>query len=132
MTDTTQTAPQSGSKIKYSWIGIRAILSLILTKAGFDNLTHSEEMIGNMQHLGYPEYLLTILGSAYLIGVVALWQTKSQTLREWAHAGFTIAMLGAFASHLFTGDPAQYFAPSLVFLLLFQVAYFLEKKYGDQ
>lgn len=132
MTTTLETAPENASKVKYSWIGIRALLSLVFAKAGVESLMHSDEMIGNMQHLGYPEYLLTILGSAYLIGIASLWQTKSNLLREWAHAGFTIAMLGAFSSHIFKGDPAQYFAPSLVFLILFQVAYILEKKYGTQ
>ena len=122
----------SSTKVKWVWIGIRGILSLALGNAGVQKLLHSDEMVGNMTHLGYPEYLLTILGIAYLLGIVALWQPWSAALREWAHAGFAIAMLGAFASHLFVGDPAQYFAPSLVFLVLFQVAYILEKKYSPK
>ena len=54
--------------------------------------------------LGYPAYLLTILGTAKLLGAAALLQTRLPRLREWAYAGFTINLIGATASHLLAGD----------------------------
>jgi DoxX-like protein len=58
-----------------------------------------------LTHLGYPGYLLVILGAAKLLGSAALLQTRVPTLREWAYAGFMIDLIGAVASHAFTGDP---------------------------
>jgi hypothetical protein len=71
--------------------------------------------------LGYPAYLLVILGIAKLLGAFALLQTRMPRLREWAYAGFTINLIGAAASHLLAGDgvaqalvPAALLAPLAV------------------
>ena len=37
--------------------------------------------------LGYPAYILVILGTAKLLGLFALLQTRLPRLREWAYAG---------------------------------------------
>jgi hypothetical protein len=58
-----------------------------------------------MARLGYPPYILLILGTAKLVGVVALLQNRWPTLREWAYAGFAIDLIGASASHFFSGNP---------------------------
>jgi hypothetical protein len=54
--------------------------------------------------LGYPEYLMTILGGAKILGVIALLIPGVPLLKEWAYSGFTFDMLGASASHAFVGD----------------------------
>jgi hypothetical protein len=43
-------------------------------------------------HLGYPIYLLTILGIWKLLGVAGLLIPKFPLLKEWAYAGFFFAM----------------------------------------
>ena len=43
-------------------------------------------------HLGYPIYLLTILGVWKILGVVAVLIPKFPLLKEWAYAGFFFAM----------------------------------------
>jgi hypothetical protein len=57
-----------------------------------------------MMHLGYPLYLMRILGLAKLLGAVAIVSNRSRTLKEWAYAGYTFDLLGAVASHLISGD----------------------------
>ena len=79
-----------------------------------------------LTHLGYPAYLLVILGGAKLIGAVALLQTRSPTLREWAYAGFTIDLIGAIASHLFTGDSLGVASVAALFLLVLAASYTLK------
>ena len=78
--------------------------------------------------LGYPAYILTILGPAKLIGAVALLQTRAATLREWAYAGFTINLIGATASHVFSGDPVAVAATPAMFLLLLAASYALKPR----
>src|SRR5579872_5964036 len=58
-------------------------------------------------HLGYPVYLLTILGIWKILGVVALLIPKFPLLKEWAYAGFFFAMTGAVYSHIALGDPIK-------------------------
>ena len=79
-----------------------------------------------LAHLGYPAYLLTILGGAKLIGAVALLQYRAPTLREWAYAGFTIDLIGAVASHLFSGDSLSVASMPAVFLLILAASYALK------
>src|SRR5882762_1874510 len=58
-------------------------------------------------HLGYPTYLLTILGVWKILGVVAVLIPKFPLLKEWAYAGFFFAMSGAAISHIVSGDSAK-------------------------
>ena len=51
-------------------------------------------------HLGYPLYLMRILGLAKILGAVAIVTNRSRTLAEWAYAGFVFDLVGAVASHL--------------------------------
>jgi len=45
-----------------------------------------------IKHLGYPVYLLTLLGIWKILGVVALLIPKFPLLKEWAYAGFFFVM----------------------------------------
>ena len=66
--------------------------------------------------LGYPLYLLSILGVWKLLGVVAILIPKFPLVKEWAYAGFFFAMSGAFISHLIVGQPFTEAIPSLILL----------------
>lgn len=54
--------------------------------------------------LGYPVYLLTILGVWRLLGAVALLVPGFPRLKEWAYAGTFIELTGAAASWLASGS----------------------------
>lgn len=76
-------------------------------------------------HLGYPNYLLIILGVWKLLGVIAVLVPKFPLLKEWAYAGFFFAMSGAVFSHLAAGDPAiELFGPVLLIVLTVVSWYF--------
>lgn len=74
-------------------------------------------------HLGYPLYLLTILGVWKIFGVVAVLVPKFPLLKEWAYAGFFFIMTGAMISHIATGDPIIELFPSLLLLTLTVVSW---------
>jgi hypothetical protein len=76
-------------------------------------------------HLGYPIYLLTILGVWKIFGVVAVLIPKFPLLKEWAYAGFFFAMSGAAFSHIAVGDPMKELIPSLLLLILTVVSWYL-------
>jgi uncharacterized membrane protein YphA (DoxX/SURF4 family) len=92
---------------------------------GFSSLTGAEEMHQEITGLGFPEYMLTILGVAKLAGVVALLAPGFPRLKEWAYAGFTFDLLGATASHSFAGDPIDATIKPLIVLCLAAASYAL-------
>src|ERR1051326_3004180 len=75
-------------------------------------------------HLGYPVYLLTILGFWKILGVVAVLIPKFPLLKEWAYAGIFFVMSGAIFSHIATGDPISALFPSLLLLTLTVVSWY--------
>jgi len=75
-------------------------------------------------YLGYPVYLLTILGIWKILGVIALLIPKFPLLKEWAYAGFFFIMSGAIFSHIAMGDSAKEIFPSLLLLILTMVSWY--------
>ena len=68
--------------------------------------------------LGYPVYLLTIIGVWKLLGVVALLVPKYPLLKEWAYAGVFFLLTGAIFSHLASGSPMGELFPATLLLVL--------------
>jgi hypothetical protein len=50
--------------------------------------------------LAYPPYMLAVLGTAKILGAIALVVPKFPRLKEWAYAGFVFDLIGAIWSHL--------------------------------
>ncbi|PSK91685.1 DoxX family protein [Taibaiella chishuiensis] len=104
------------NKIIY-WIAT-AWLSLGMVSTGIVQLLHHEAEVNMMAHLGYPAYLLTLLGIWKMLGVIAILVPRAALLKEWAYAGFFFAMSGAVFSHLAIGDSAkELFGPVLLLVL---------------
>jgi hypothetical protein len=55
--------------------------------------------------LGYPVYMLTILGIWKIFGAIALLIPKYPLLKEWAYAGIFFLLTGALFSHISSGHP---------------------------
>jgi hypothetical protein len=68
--------------------------------------------------LGYPLYMMKILGVAKILGALAILADRSRRLTEWAYAGFASLFLGATASHLLAGDAGHAPIPFVFFLVL--------------
>ena len=75
-------------------------------------------------HLGYPVYVLTLLGIWKILGVIAVLIPKFALLKEWAYAGFFFVMSGAIFSHLVSGDSINGIFPALLLLILTVVSWY--------
>jgi hypothetical protein len=64
-----------------------------------------------LAHLGYPLYLLVILGVSRVPGALTLLVPRFPRLKEWAYAGAFFEYTGAAASHLLMGDHGQWVGP---------------------
>jgi uncharacterized membrane protein YphA (DoxX/SURF4 family) len=100
-------------------------VALELLAGGLTDLVQGREVlvVGQpvdqvMAHLGYPVYLLTILGWWKLLGAIALLVPRFPRLKEWAYAGTFFEMTGAAASLAARGDDAgTIIAPLIVAVL---------------
>ena len=82
-----------------------------------------------MEVLGYPPYLMTLLGILKLLGVVALLAPGFARLKEWAYAGFSFDLIGAAFSFAAAGDPTPAgIAPPLLILAVVAVSYVLRPR----
>jgi hypothetical protein len=106
------------------WI-CTGIFCAVLGFSGVTHLIRLEFIVESMTHLGYPAYVLTILGVAKLLGLVALLAPGYPLLKEWAYAGFAFDLIGASASHAFSGDPIGEVVPPLVVGLIGAGSYLL-------
>ena len=87
---------------KGRFIGYIVLTGLIVLSQGMSgvmDLIGADQIVEGMKALGYPLYVMKILGIAKLCGVIVLAVPGVLRLKEWAYAGFTIDFLGAAASH---------------------------------
>lgn len=104
------------NKIIY-WIAT-VWLSLGMLSTGIVQIIKLEEEVQSINNLGYPTYLLTILGVWKILGVIAILIPKYPLLKEWAYAGFFFVMTGALISHIVVKDePVTLFGPILLITL---------------
>ena len=91
--------------------------------AGITFLTGFAPNVDNIKRLGYPLYVLKILGVAKLPGAIAILWGRPRVLKEWAYIGYSFTLMGAAASHIFTGDSAGNILTPLIILLVVLVSY---------
>ena len=99
-------------------------LALGMLSTGIVQLLKLQADVDLMTRLGYPVYLLTILGVWKMLGVVAVLIPKFPLLKEWAYAGFFFAMSGAVYSHIASGNSVNEIFPPLLLLILTMVSWY--------
>src|SRR5215471_6785967 len=101
--------------------------SLELVAGGVTDLMHGrtalvagEPVTEVLAHLGYPVYLLTILGVWKILGAIVLLAPRFPRLKEWAYAGAFFVYTGAAASGVVRGgdDPATLIWGPLLFAVI--------------
>ena len=100
------------------WMGLGMVSSAIV------QLLKVNEQVAAFNHLGYPVYLMTLLGVWKILGMVVILIPKYPLLKEWAYAGFFFTMSGAAWSHIAAGDAMKEIFPSLLLLVLTLVSYY--------
>ncbi len=114
----------SRSKTIAFWI-LTGLLVVTQGASGIADLVKAQAMVEGVAALGYPPYIITILGPFKIMGVIALAIPGLKRLKEWAYAGFFFDFSGAFLSHLYNGDSIDLILPAIVFLLILLGSYFL-------
>lgn len=110
------------NKIIY-WIAT-VWLALGMVSTGIVQLMKVKDEVDNIVHLGYPVYILTIIGIWKMLGVISVLIPKFPLLKEWAYAGFFFAMSGAIFSHIAVGNPVGKIFPPLLLLVLTVISWY--------
>jgi hypothetical protein len=112
----------SGKVIAY-WI-VTLLFAAFMAYNAYAYLSRDPKMTAAMVSLGYPTYFPIILGVAKTLGVIAILVPGAPRTKEWAYAGFTFTLIGAFFSHLASGQPRESAGPIIV-LIIMAVSYLL-------
>jgi hypothetical protein len=104
---------------------VTTVMAAFMLMASIPDVLRIPQAGAIFAHLGYPAYLLPFLGTAKILGVGAVLATGSSRLKEWAYAGLTFDLVGAWYSHLAVGDPPNVWVMPAIGLLLVAASYAL-------
>lgn len=99
-------------------------MALGMVSTAVVQLMKNKDELTNFTNLGYPAYLMTIIGVCKLLGVIAILIPKRLLLKEWAYAGFFFVMSGAVISHLIVGDTAGRTFPAVLLFVLVIISWY--------
>lgn len=115
-------------RIKNIAYWITTVIIVLETAAGAQwDLSANAYVTKVFNDLGYPLYLLTIIGIWKILAVVVLLINKFPRIKEWAYAGVFFVYSGAAASHLFANQAGAAVGP-LIFCLITLASYYLRPK----
>jgi hypothetical protein len=96
-------AESGKGKLVGFWI-LTGLIAFSQGMTGVMDLVGMGPGVEGLANLGYPSYMLLIIGAWKLLGAVALAAPGFQKIKEFAYAGFFFDFTGATASHLLNGD----------------------------
>ncbi|MEC3879072.1 DoxX family protein [Parapedobacter sp. 10938] len=110
------------SKIIY-WVAT-LFLSLGMLAGGTQQMLQVGGYNEIVTQLGYPLYMLSIIGTWKILGVVVILLPGFPMVKEWAYAGFFFVMTGAAISHIVMKEPFVEVVPSLTLLTAIIVSWY--------
>ena len=99
---------------------LKVIFTFFVLFSAIGELTFNEVVVKSMVVLQLPTYLLWLLGILKIMGLIAIWFSRSTRLKEWAYAGFVFDFLGAIYCCIYVGHlefPDIYMASFGMFLV---------------
>ena len=114
---------------KLIFIIANSIISFIMLMSSIMYFLKTDDMIKGMEATGLPYHFFQILGTAKILGVIALWIPQLKTLNEWAYAGFTFVLIGALWIHISTHT--SFVLPIGVFVVL-AVSYIFRRSFMNK
>ncbi len=117
----TDKPARAGRAIQIAAMVTTGIVTCMWMYFGRLYLIHDPEewRIANQQ-LGYPLYIIPLVGVTHILGSVGLLIPKVPRLTEWVYAGFAITLLLDFYSQLNSGGSTwDKFDPILVMAFVF-------------
>lgn len=99
------------------------LVTLIYVATGILNLMGSDHILTDILHLGFPPYIMKILGFWKLMAAITILLPKTIRLKEWAYAGMLFDLSGAAFSRMSIGDPPQMIIVPLLIMGLVMISW---------
>lgn len=106
------------------WV-VTGLLCFGMLLGGTAQLLRARFNVDGIIHLGYPEYVLSILGTWKILAVIVVLMPGYQLVKEWAYAGLFFLLSGGVVSHFFSGDGVLGALPVFVFMCLTIASWYL-------
>ncbi len=103
-----------------------SIFSITIISAVMNSIINYDTVAETFTTLGYPTYLIEILGFAQIFGLALILLNKDQWYVEWVYAGFFMNLSLGCIAHLATEQGNG--ASAVVCLMLLWVTYIQGKK----
>ena len=113
-----------GNRIIYKTL--KVLFSIIILIGTITYFANYELVSARVANLGYPTYIIYPLGILKVLGLLAIWFSKSELLKEWAYAGFGFVLVLAVAAHIGIND--NEFQPALIGLIFGVGTYLFHRK----
>lgn len=104
------------------WVTTGLLSAMLGIGAVYDAIS-AKEAVDHVTRIGYPAYIVPFLGVAKILGIIAILVPKYPRLKEWAYAGITYDLIGAFYSHIAFGDGPDMWAGFPIGFVLIAVSY---------
>lgn len=92
---------------------------------GSGQLYRASFNVAGIVHLGFPVYVLTIIGLWKVLAVISILIPNYLLLKEWAYAGLFFLLSGGVVSHFASGDGILETLPVFMFMCLTVISWYL-------
>lgn len=99
------------------WV-VTGLLSFGMLAGGTAQLLRAQPNVEGIIHLGFPLYVLSILGIWKILAVIVILIPGFLLVKEWAYAGLFFLLSGGVISHFASGDSILQALPVFVFMCL--------------
>lgn len=105
------------------WI-FTVLFALAMIFTAIEDVLLTERAVAFMKgHLGYPNYFTTFIGTAKILGSIAILIPGLGRLKEWAYAGLAFDLIGAIYSAVCVEGLQPQMAIMLIWVVLFILSY---------
>jgi len=109
-------------KVKIAYLISTGLISALMLMSAGMYFFNNQMVRETFEALGYPSYIIYPLAIAKILGIIAIWSNISQSLKEWAYAGFFFDLLLAFFAHIMIGDGDS--TPAMLGTVLLLISYY--------
>lgn len=103
-----------------------SVFAVAIIGAVLNSILNYDTVALTFEALGYPVYLIHLLGTAQIIGLVLIVLNKDKLLLEWVYAGFFMNLILGCIAHLAVNSGNG--ASAVVCLVILLITYVQAKK----
>ncbi len=117
--------------LKIAYWASTCLFCCVFLFTGTSYLLHTQTMVTKFREIGFPLYIMNLIGILKIAGAITLLVPKYPRLKEWAYAGFVFDFVGAAWCHFAVqgfGQGVRLVIP----LTVVSISYFTYHRLNDQ